>query len=164
MPSAVAPARRPVLPSRASRALGIFALITALFACDSSAGGDLVVAGEDCSYSGPTTLEPGPATVALHLTSLGHNEVIVASLEEGRTHPELVAFLDEAADPINDRPTWITEIVTLELEHHGGEREGINEDFEASEGTYSLICIDHWGFEGAGPTARTIAEISVSSP
>jgi len=158
----VAPAHRPVLLNRTSRALCIFALIMALTACDSSAGGDIVVAGDDCSYGGPTTLEPGPVTVALHLTSLGHNEVIVARLEEGRRYPELVAFLDEAADPINDRPTWITEIVNLELEHGSGEREGISEDFDASDGTLALICVDHWG--SAGPTARAIAEISVSSP
>jgi hypothetical protein len=133
-----------------------------LTACASSAGGDIAVAGDDCSYSGPTTLEPGPATVALHLTSLGHNQVIVASLEEGRSYQELAAYLGEAADPINDRPAWIAEIVTLELEHGSGEREGISEDFDASEGTYALICVDHWG--SAGPTARAIAEISVSSP
>lgn len=136
-------------------------LIGALSACDSS-GDDIVVAGDDCSYAGPTTLEPGPATVALHLTSLGHNEVILASLEEGHSYSELVAYLDDATDPINDRPTWITEIVTLELEHGSGEREGISEDFDASEGTYGVICVDHWG--SAGPTARAIAEISVSSP
>lgn len=158
----MAPACRPAPLSRASRALSVFALITALTACDSSAGGDIVVAGDDCSYSGPTTLEPGPTTVALHLTSLGHNEVIVASLEEGRSYQELAAYLGEAADPISDRPAWITEIVTLELEHVIGEREGISKDFDAPEGTYALICVDHWG--SAGPTAKAIAEISVSSP
>lgn len=137
-------------------------LAAALSACASSGGDDIVVAGDDCSYGGPTTLEPGLVTVALHLTSLGHNELILASIEEGHSYPELEGYLEEAAEPITEQPTWITEVVTLELEHADGEREGISKSFDASEGTYALICIDHWA--GAGPTAKAIAEISVSTP
>jgi hypothetical protein len=124
-----------------------------------------VVAGDEgCSYGGPTTLDPGRVTVALHLTSLGHNELSVARLEEGHTNSELEAYLEQAANPITERPTWLTEIVTLELEHDGGEREGVSENIDLSEGTYALICIDHQGFAGAGPTAKSIAAISVASP
>jgi hypothetical protein len=153
------------MKNRSRHALSVVVLIAVLGGCDSSGGDDIVVAGDEgCSYGGPTTLDAGPVTVALHLTSLGHKELSVARLEEGHTYPELETYLEQARDPITERPTWVTEIVTLELEHDAGEREGVSEDIDLPEGTYALICVDHQGFAGAGPTAKAIAAISVASP
>ena len=164
MRSPVAPILRPGLLNSVYRTLGVVVLLAALGACGSSGGDDIVVAGDEgCSYGGPRTFAAGPVTVALHLTGLGHNELTLARLEEGHSYAELETYLEEAADPITERPIWVTEIVTLELEHVSGEREGISEEIDVSAGTYALICIDHQGFAGAGPTARAIAEISVSS-
>ncbi|HEX6301213.1 MAG TPA: hypothetical protein VF148_12170 [Acidimicrobiia bacterium] len=117
--------------------------------------------GVACSYGGPTTLEPGPVTVGLRLTSLGHNEVILASLEEGRSYPELVAYLDEAADPVNDWPTWITEIVTLELEHGSGER-GHQRGFQRLRGHLRPDLCRSLGIRGTN--GQGDVEISVASP
>jgi hypothetical protein len=82
-------------------------------------------------------------------------------LEEERTYSELVTYLEQVADPITDRPPWISEVFQLELLHEAGEREGKSGTFTATEGTYVVICIDHWG--SAGPTAQPIAEITVTS-
>jgi hypothetical protein len=120
------------------------------------------VAGDDCSYQGARTFDVGDITAALHLTSLGHNEVSIVRLEEGRTYPELVTYLEQAADPITDRPPWTSQVFQLELLHEAGEREGESGTFTATQGTYAVICIDHQG--SAGPTAQAIAEITVTAP
>ena len=52
----------------------------------------------------------------------------------------------------------------MDLGHGGGERDSISEELDLPEGTYALTCIDHWGFAGAGPTAKAIGEITASSP
>jgi len=113
-------------------------------------------------FTGPAVpVHPGNA---LHLTSLGHNDLILAALEEKHSYSDFEAYLEESPDAITERPSWVTEIVTLELEHGGGERDGISEELDFPEGTYALICIHHRGFAGAGPTAKAIGEITASSP
>jgi len=140
------------------------ALLVALSACAASGGTDIVVAGDEgCSYLGPATVDTGPVTVALHLTSLGHNELTVAKLE-GHTYSDLADYLDAATDPVSDRPPWITEVITLELEHDGGEREGVSDEVDLDPGEYALICVDHQGFAGTGPTAVALASVTAEAP
>ena len=164
MPSQPAPAPRPAFLARVLCTSSVFVLVTALSGCGGSGTEDIVVAGDDCTYQGPTSFEPGPVTVALHLTSLGHNELAVVRLEPGHDYSELEGFLDQAADPVTNRPSWISEVVTIELKHEAGERIGDSELVTMSEGTYALICIDYWGFAVDGPSATLIGELTVASP
>jgi hypothetical protein len=148
--------------SGVARVLGAALLAVGLSACGGSGQEQILVAGDDCSYQGAMTLDEGEITAAMHLTSLGHNEMSIVRLDEERTYPELVTYLEQAADPITDRPPWISEVLHLELLHEAGEREGESGTFTATEGTYAVICIDQWG--SAGPTAQAIAEITVTAP
>ena len=151
--------------SERGRVVGPAILLALLNACAASGGTDIVVAGDEgCSYSGPATVDAGSVTVALHLTSLGHNELSVAKLEDGHSYTDLVEYLDASSDPITDRPPWVTEVITLELEHTGGEREGVSEDVNLGAGEYALICLDHQGFAGTGPTAVVLGSVSAEAP
>jgi len=106
--------------------------------------------------------DAGEIPAALHLTSLGHNELSIVKIEQEGTYSELVTYLEQAADPVTDRPLWVSEVLHLELLHEAGEREGETGTVTATEGTYAVICIDQWG--SAGPSAQAIAEITVTAP
>ena len=84
----------PAVVNRACRALSVVVMAATLSACGDPASNDIVVAGDDCSYAGPTTLDAGPVTVALHLTNLGHNELILAALEGGHSYSDVEAYLE----------------------------------------------------------------------
>lgn len=159
---AMTPASRPVSSSGVARVLGAALMAVGLSACGGSGPEEILAAGDDCSYQGASTFDEGEITAAIHLTSLGHNEMSIVRLDEERTYPELVTYLEQAADPISDRPSWISQVFHLELLHEAGEREGESGTFTATEGTYVVICIDHQG--SAGPTAQAIAEITVTAP
>lgn len=156
------PASRPVSSSGVARVMGAALLAVVSSACGGSGQEQILVAGDDCSYQGAMMFDEGEVPTALHLTSLGHNELSIVRLEQERTYSELVTYLEQVADPVTDRPPWISEVFHLELLHEAGEREGESGTFTATEGTYAVICIDHWG--SAGPTAEAIAEITVTSP
>jgi len=140
-------------------------MLLILGACAASGSADLVVAGDEaCSYSGPTTVDAGPAAVILQLSSIGHKGLTLAKLEDGHNFSDLADYLDTAVDPITDRPPWVTEVVSLELEHNGGEREGVSEEVTLVAGEYALICVEYQGFAGSGPTATALAPVLVATP
>jgi hypothetical protein len=58
----------------------------------------------DARCAGLTTLDAGPVTVALHLNSLGHNELILAGLEERHSYSDFEAYLEESPTPSPNGP------------------------------------------------------------
>lgn len=64
----------------------------ASFACGEPISADILAAGDNCSYAGPATIDLGRLPL-LHLTSLGHNQLILASLEERHSSSELETHL-----------------------------------------------------------------------
>ncbi|HJQ89884.1 MAG TPA: hypothetical protein VJ820_20755 [Propionibacteriaceae bacterium] len=50
----------------------------------------IVMAGDDRSYAGATTLDAG-RSVALHLTILGGNELILVNYQEGHSYSDVPA-------------------------------------------------------------------------
>lgn len=139
------------------------ALVVSLAGC---AGGEdnvpeMLVRGEGCTYHGVTEVSAGSVTMVLQASSLGHITLSALKLASGRDYSEVVAYY-EAADTIPEPPAWTEEVAFLELRIEGGMGGGESRSFEVSEGQYALVCIDHEGYTGAGPTARPVAEISVS--
>ena len=122
---------------------------------------EMVVRGEDCSYHGVSEVSAGSVTMVIQASSLGHVTLSALRLGDGRDYSEVVAYY-EATDTIPEPPAWTEEVAFLELRIEGGEGAGESRSFEVSEGQYALVCIDHQGYTGAGPTARPVAEISVS--
>ena len=60
---------------------------------------------------------------------------LLTSLLLERIAQSAEANLEESPEAITERPSWVTEIVTLELEHGGGEGVGISEELDLPEGT-----------------------------
>ncbi|HUF95668.1 MAG TPA: hypothetical protein VMO52_06260 [Acidimicrobiia bacterium] len=138
------------------------ALVVSLTGCTDGEDNlpEMVVRG-DCSYQGVSEVSAGSVTMVLQTTSLGHLTLSALKLAAGRDYSEVVAYY-EATDTIPEPPAWTEEVAFLELRHEGGEGVGESRSFEVVEGQYALVCIDHQGYAGAGPTALPVAEISVS--
>ena len=154
----------PSAPSSRCFALGAVVLTLTLVGCTGAteAGPEIVVNGDDCSYEGSTELTAGPATVVLQLRNLGHSAVTVVRLGEDRDYAELVAHYASSTEPIPDPPPWAGEIVHFELEQEGGEGKGASRVVTLTEGSYGVVCIDHWGFAADGPSAEPVAEVTVN--
>ena len=120
--------------------------------------------GDHCSYEGSTELPAGETTVVLQLRNLGHSAVSVVRLDEGQDYAALVQHYATATEPIPEPPPWAVEIVHFELEHGGGEAVGASRTVTLTQGSYGVLCIDHWGFAADGPTAEPVAEVTVNPP
>ncbi len=153
-----------LLAIRVRSALGVAALTLTLVGCGGATGSgpEIIVNGDDCSYEGSTELTTGEATVVLQLRNLGHSAVSLVKLGEGQDYATLTQYYATAIEPNPDPPPWANEVVHLELNQDGGEAEGVSRVITLAEGSYGVICIDHWGFAADGPWSGPVAEITVT--
>jgi hypothetical protein len=100
----------------------------------------LAVSMPDCTYRGATQMEPGEASLSLSLNGLGSARALLVELEDGHTHVELSAHIDQT-DGWEDRPEWIRPVIDLELSDADGV-DGTEDSSRLAPGDYAVVCID----------------------
>jgi len=100
----------------------------------------LAVSMPDCTYRGATRMVPGEASLSLSLNGLGSARALLVELEDGRTHVELGAHLEQTGG-WEDRPPWIRPVIDLELSDADGV-DGTEDSSRLAAGDYAVVCID----------------------
>lgn len=100
----------------------------------------LAVSMPDCTYRGATRMVPGEASLSLSLNGLGSARALLVELEDGRTHVELGAHLEQTGG-WEDRPDWIRPVIDLELSDADGV-DGTEDSSRLAAGDYAVVCID----------------------
>lgn len=122
------------------RITSIVTLMSALVACGQVEPVTLTVSMPDCTYRGPSEMEPGEASLSLTLNGLGSVQALLVELEDDHTYDDLTAHLDRG-DGWDDGPDWLRPVIELELSDTEG-IDGTADNSRLGEGRYAVVCVD----------------------
>jgi hypothetical protein len=102
---------------------------------------DVSFDGEECTYSGPEFVQPGPVMFVYHNQSGGVTGMVLGRLEEGKTWDDV---LDGLGPPGTERTVVLPFLIwMMELETQSGESSA--QEMDITAGTYYWVCYkDAW--------------------
>jgi hypothetical protein len=132
--------------------------VGALSGCGSDAEIPTLLVTDECSLTGPATLDEGTARLTLQRSGLGDHGAALVQITEGHTTAELEEHFADVSPIWGERPDWVRLRYVVQVEDTNVNSESGDTVLMSLEaGQHAVVCIDY-----SDDSAQVAADLTVT--